>query len=49
MPNGQWYWNTETNRMWTNYSQCYRSPLVTVLMNVSDVQANNATLIKVKK
>lgn len=46
MPNGQWYWNAETDNTWTNYTQCYRNPLVTVLMNISDVQANNATLIK---
>ncbi|XP_011881226.1 PREDICTED: glucagon receptor-like isoform X2 [Vollenhovia emeryi] len=44
MPDGQWYWNAETDSTWTNFTQCYRNPLVTVLMNISD--ANNATLIK---
>ncbi|XP_071639443.1 parathyroid hormone/parathyroid hormone-related peptide receptor isoform X2 [Temnothorax longispinosus] len=46
MPNGEWYWNAETHNTWTNYTQCYRDSLVTVLMNMSDAQANNATLIK---
>ncbi|XP_025075001.1 secretin receptor-like [Pogonomyrmex barbatus] len=46
MPNGQWFWNVETTNAWTNYTQCYQEQLVTVLMNISDVQANNVSLIK---
>ncbi|KAL6261039.1 hypothetical protein P5V15_008565 [Pogonomyrmex californicus] len=46
MPNGQWFWNVETANAWTNYTQCYQEQLVTVLMNISDVQANNVSLIK---
>ncbi|XP_025152949.1 secretin receptor isoform X2 [Harpegnathos saltator] len=46
MPNGEWYFNTVTGITWSNYSQCYREQLVTVLMNISDVQANNVTLIR---
>lgn len=46
MPSGQWYVNADTHKMWSNYSQCYQEKLVTVLMNISDVQANNVTLIK---
>ncbi|XP_071572726.1 secretin receptor isoform X1 [Temnothorax nylanderi] len=46
MPNGEWYWNAETHNTWTNYTQCYRDSLVTVLMNMSDAHPNNATLIK---
>ncbi|KAL0118672.1 hypothetical protein PUN28_009382 [Cardiocondyla obscurior] len=46
LPNGQWYKKVETNNMWTNYTECYQNPLITVLMNISDVHANNATLIK---
>ncbi|KAG7212628.1 hypothetical protein KM043_012915 [Ampulex compressa] len=43
---GQWFWNNETNSAWSNYSQCYRHPLVTVLMDVQGVQADNVNLIK---
>ncbi|KYQ56095.1 Parathyroid hormone/parathyroid hormone-related peptide receptor [Trachymyrmex zeteki] len=46
MPNGKWYWNVKTQSFWTNFSQCYREPLVTVLVNMSNVETNNATLIK---
>ncbi|XP_018392202.1 PREDICTED: secretin receptor-like [Cyphomyrmex costatus] len=46
MLNGEWYFNAKTRSVWTNFSQCYREPLVTVLMNMSNVQTNNATLIK---
>ncbi|KAG5309691.1 PTH1R protein, partial [Acromyrmex insinuator] len=46
MSNGEWYWNVKTDSVWTNFSQCYREPLVTVLMNMSNVETNNATLIK---
>ncbi|XP_018378322.1 PREDICTED: parathyroid hormone/parathyroid hormone-related peptide receptor-like isoform X1 [Trachymyrmex cornetzi] len=46
MPDGKWYWNVKTHSVWTNFSQCYREPLVTVLMNMSNVETNNATLIK---
>ncbi|XP_011701344.1 PREDICTED: secretin receptor-like isoform X1 [Wasmannia auropunctata] len=45
MPNGEWYWNVKTDSMWTNYTQCYPESL-TFLMNISDVQTNNVTLIK---
>ncbi|XP_072761769.1 secretin receptor isoform X2 [Anoplolepis gracilipes] len=48
MPNGQWYMNADT-RTWSNYSQCYQDRLFTVLVNISDVQANNVTLIKLQK
>lgn len=43
MPSGQWYVNDD-NTIWSNYSQCYQHPFVTVLMNMSDVQGNNNTL-----
>ncbi|XP_029157363.1 secretin receptor-like isoform X2 [Nylanderia fulva] len=46
MPNGQWYINDDTHKTWSNYSQCYQEQLVTVLVNMSDIQANNVTLIK---
>ncbi|KAG5319345.1 PTH1R protein, partial [Pseudoatta argentina] len=46
MPNGKWYWNVKTHSVWTNFSQCYGEPLVAVLMNMSNVETNNATLIK---
>ncbi|XP_012057935.1 PREDICTED: vasoactive intestinal polypeptide receptor 2-like [Atta cephalotes] len=46
MLNGEWYWNIKTDSFWTNFSQCYQEPLVTVLMNMSNVETNNATLIK---
>lgn len=49
MSDGQWYLNVETQRTWSNYSQCYGGQMVTILMNVTDEQANNVTLIKVKK
>ncbi|KAM0729259.1 Parathyroid hormone/parathyroid hormone-related peptide receptor [Formica fusca] len=45
MPNGQWYMNANTHT-WSNYTQCYEGGLVTVLVNISDVQANNVTFIK---
>ncbi|XP_050454502.1 secretin receptor-like isoform X1 [Cataglyphis hispanica] len=48
MPNGQWFMNTD-HIMWSNYTQCYEERLVTVLVNISDVQANNVTLIKLQK
>ncbi|GAB1867259.1 Parathyroid hormone/parathyroid hormone-related peptide receptor [Camponotus japonicus] len=44
MPDGQWYVNADTHRMWSNYSQCYQEQFVTVLVNISNVQANNITL-----
>ncbi|XP_043289421.1 vasoactive intestinal polypeptide receptor 2-like isoform X2 [Venturia canescens] len=46
MSNGQWYWSLEMNSSWTNYTQCYHAPLVTVFMDFPDVQSDNATLIK---
>lgn len=46
MPSGQWYMNAEIQRTWSNYSQCYQEQMVTVLVNISDIQANNVTLIK---
>lgn len=49
MPSGQWYINDDTRTMWSNYTQCYQEQLVTVLMNISDAQANNVTLIKVNR
>ncbi|XP_012235338.1 secretin receptor isoform X2 [Linepithema humile] len=44
MPDGEWYWSDATQSTWSNYSQCYRESLI--LVNTSDVQANNVTLIK---
>ncbi|XP_011330475.1 secretin receptor isoform X2 [Ooceraea biroi] len=46
MSSGQWYWNSKTQNTWSNYSQCYPEQLVTVLMNITDMQANNVTLLK---
>ncbi|XP_032667230.1 parathyroid hormone/parathyroid hormone-related peptide receptor-like isoform X3 [Odontomachus brunneus] len=46
MPNGEWYVKTETKILWSNYTQCYQESLVTLLMNISDVQGNNVTLIR---
>ncbi|XP_076397131.1 parathyroid hormone/parathyroid hormone-related peptide receptor isoform X4 [Megachile rotundata] len=46
MCDGQWFWNNETNSSWSNYSQCYRDPLVTLLMELPGGQENNDTLIK---
>jgi len=47
MPDGQWYWNDKTQNTWSNYTQCYRQPLV--MINITDGQANNITLIKVNE
>ncbi|KYN37642.1 Parathyroid hormone/parathyroid hormone-related peptide receptor [Trachymyrmex septentrionalis] len=44
LPNGEWYWNVKTQSVWTNFSQCYQDPIV--MMNISNVETNNATLIK---
>ncbi|XP_046145299.1 secretin receptor-like isoform X3 [Osmia bicornis bicornis] len=46
MPDGQWFWNNGTNSLWSNYSQCYRNPLVTLVMKLPGGQDNNDTLIK---
>ncbi|KAK0167203.1 hypothetical protein PV327_004632 [Microctonus hyperodae] len=46
MSNGEWYFNSETNNTWSNYTQCYSTQLVTVLMDLPNVQSHNATLIK---
>ncbi|KAK2585371.1 hypothetical protein KPH14_010047 [Odynerus spinipes] len=46
MSNGEWYWSSETNSTWSNYTQCYRAQLVTVLMDIPGVHSNNVTLIK---
>lgn len=48
MPDGQWYWSTELNATWSNYSRCYRDQLVTVLMDLPDVQTDNVTSIEVR-
>ncbi|XP_070157203.1 secretin receptor isoform X2 [Polyergus mexicanus] len=45
MSNGKWYMNSNTH-IWSNYTQCYEGGLVTVPVNISDVQANNVTFIK---
>ncbi|KAF7403940.1 hypothetical protein HZH68_006734 [Vespula germanica] len=45
MSNGEWYWNSETNSTWSNYTQCYTTPSVTVVMGIP-VHSNNVTLIK---
>lgn len=47
MLDGQWFWNNGTNRAWSNYSQCFKDPLVTLLVTVTGSQENNDTLIKV--
>ncbi|XP_076683708.1 vasoactive intestinal polypeptide receptor 2 isoform X2 [Andrena cerasifolii] len=46
MLDGQWFWNNGTNRAWSNYSQCFKDPLVTLLVTVTGSQENNDTLIK---
>ncbi|XP_076653365.1 secretin receptor isoform X2 [Halictus rubicundus] len=46
MPDGQWFWNNGTNGTWTNYTQCYKHPLVTLLMELPGGQENNETLTK---
>lgn len=46
MPDGQWFWNNGTNMSWSNYTQCYRDPLFTLLMELPTVQEHNVTLIK---
>ncbi|XP_015601323.1 parathyroid hormone/parathyroid hormone-related peptide receptor isoform X2 [Cephus cinctus] len=46
MPNGQWYFREDLNTTWTNFTQCYRQPYATVLMDLSgDVQSDNTTMI----
>ncbi|KAI4483198.1 hypothetical protein M0804_008253 [Polistes exclamans] len=46
MPNGEWFWNFDTNTTWSNYTQCYPAELVTVIMDITDVHSNNITLIQ---
>ncbi|XP_076236933.1 vasoactive intestinal polypeptide receptor 2 isoform X2 [Calliopsis andreniformis] len=46
MLDGQWFVNNVTNSYWSNYSQCYRDPLVTLLMELPGGQENNDTLTK---
>ncbi|XP_076632428.1 vasoactive intestinal polypeptide receptor 2 isoform X1 [Colletes latitarsis] len=46
MPDGHWFWNNDTNSTWSNYSQCYRNPLVTIVIDLSGGQEHNDTLIK---
>ncbi|XP_043463359.1 parathyroid hormone/parathyroid hormone-related peptide receptor-like isoform X5 [Leptopilina heterotoma] len=44
LSDGQWYRTAETNSTWTNYTQCYHTSLVTVLMDIPDVSTDNVTL-----
>ncbi|CAK9818720.1 Parathyroid hormone/parathyroid hormone-related peptide receptor [Anthophora quadrimaculata] len=46
MPNGQWFWNNGTEDNWSNYTQCYRDSLVTLLIPLPAGQQNNDTLIQ---
>ncbi|XP_076378542.1 secretin receptor isoform X2 [Megalopta genalis] len=46
MQDGHWFWNNSTNGTWTNYTQCYRHPLVTFLMETNGTPENNDTLFK---
>ncbi|XP_047351891.1 parathyroid hormone/parathyroid hormone-related peptide receptor-like isoform X3 [Vespa velutina] len=46
MSNGEWYWSSETNSTWSNYTQCYTTQSVTVVMDIPGVHSNNVTLIK---
>ncbi|XP_024223182.1 parathyroid hormone/parathyroid hormone-related peptide receptor-like isoform X4 [Bombus vosnesenskii] len=46
MSDGQWFWNSSTNSTWSNYSQCYRNSLVTVVVALPGGEKNNGTLIK---
>ncbi|XP_076180375.1 vasoactive intestinal polypeptide receptor 2 [Ptiloglossa arizonensis] len=46
MPDGQWFWNNSTKDYWSNYSQCYRDPLVTLLVELPGGQEHNDTLVK---
>ncbi|XP_016841943.1 parathyroid hormone/parathyroid hormone-related peptide receptor isoform X2 [Nasonia vitripennis] len=45
MGSGQWYWSAEQNNSWTNYTRCFRDELVTVIMELADVQSDNVTSI----
>ncbi|XP_011306400.1 parathyroid hormone/parathyroid hormone-related peptide receptor isoform X2 [Fopius arisanus] len=46
LPDGQWFMKSETNSTWSNYTQCYATQYVTVLMDITEIQERNATLIK---
>lgn len=45
MMNGQWLWNSSVNNTWSNYSQCYRNSLVTILVPEEE-EINISILIK---
>ncbi|XP_066600877.1 vasoactive intestinal polypeptide receptor 2-like [Prorops nasuta] len=46
MANGEWYWSSATNSSWSNYTQCYRTQLVTVLMDVPDMHVEYTVTLK---
>ncbi|XP_076756933.1 secretin receptor isoform X1 [Xylocopa sonorina] len=46
MSDGQWFWHDNTNSPWTNYSQCFKQQLVTLVVDLPGGQVNNATLMK---
>ncbi|XP_014486097.1 PREDICTED: vasoactive intestinal polypeptide receptor 2-like isoform X2 [Dinoponera quadriceps] len=45
MLDGEWFFNVATGTTWSNYSQCYTQQ-THLLLNTSDVQTTNITLIK---
>ncbi|XP_043523437.1 parathyroid hormone/parathyroid hormone-related peptide receptor-like isoform X1 [Frieseomelitta varia] len=45
MSEGQWFWNNNTNSTWSNYTQCYRNSLVTLLVEQLPEKSND-TLMK---
>ncbi|XP_015430416.1 PREDICTED: vasoactive intestinal polypeptide receptor-like [Dufourea novaeangliae] len=46
MQDGHWFLNNDTHTTWSNYSQCYRESLVTLVMELPGGQENNDTVIK---
>lgn len=42
LSNGEWFAHVKTNSSWTNYTECYDSPTVTVIDKVSSI---NTTFI----
>ncbi|KAJ8667488.1 hypothetical protein QAD02_009151, partial [Eretmocerus hayati] len=43
MSGGQWYWSSELNSTWTNYTRCFQTQLVTVLVDLPDLKTRNNT------
>ncbi|XP_046479523.1 secretin receptor [Neodiprion pinetum] len=49
MSNGSWYWNVTTNSTWSNYSQCFKTPFVKVVMQLETPNASLAKYIPIVK